>query len=162
MGISVAEPEERSMLKLTVSENNSQAGARCGEEIQDFEGRIGICPALLNVLDLVRTVVPTDSTLLKRGDSTGMELVNCAAIPLHLFESKRLGHEKAAFAGALTRNIGRLGARGGTLFLDKIGFLPTGHKASKVIQRMVVGAGQKIDIALYDWPAIREKSRATI
>ena len=48
--------------------------------------------------------------------------VSCAAIPTTLIESELFGHEKGAFTGALSRQIGRFElADGSTLFLDEIG-----------------------------------------
>ena len=53
--------------------------------------------------------------------------VNCASIPHHLFESELFGYAKGAFTGALKK--GKPGkfelAKGGTIFLDEIGELPT-------------------------------------
>jgi formate hydrogenlyase transcriptional activator len=109
-----------------------------------FEGIVGSSTALMEVLDLVRTVAPTDSTVLIKGETgTGKELIagavhtqsrrrdrpfvklNCAAIPLGLLESELFGHERGAFTGAVTRKIGRFeSADGGTLFLDEIGDIP--------------------------------------
>ena len=114
------------------------------DKIEMFEGIVGASPALLEVFDLVRTVAPTDSTVLIEGETgTGKELVasairfhsrrrkrpfiklNCAAIPLGLLESELFGHEKGAFTGAVARKIGRFeAADGGTLFLDEIGDIP--------------------------------------
>jgi formate hydrogenlyase transcriptional activator len=105
------------------------------------EGMVGSSAALMEVLDLVRTVAPTDSTVLIEGETgTGKELIagaiharsrrrdrpfiklNCAAIPLGLLESKLFGHERGAFTGAIARKIGRFEAADrGTLFLDEIG-----------------------------------------
>ena len=105
---------------------------------------IGNSAALRRVLDIVRIVAPTDSTVLINGETgTGKELiaeaihkcsdrsngpfvkVNCAAIPAGLLESELFGHERGAYTGAVTRGIGRFErANRGTLFLDEIGDLP--------------------------------------
>lgn len=47
--------------------------------------------------------------------------INCAAIPVDLFESEIFGHEKGAFSGAVNQRKGAAElASGGTLFLDEI------------------------------------------
>jgi transcriptional regulator with GAF, ATPase, and Fis domain len=117
-----------------------------GDELCDRNSPriLGTSAALRCVLDMVRVVAATDSTVLIYGETgTGKELiaeaihksshrssgafvkVNCAAIPAGLLESELFGHERGAYTGAVARGIGRFErANRGTLFLDEIGDLP--------------------------------------
>ena len=134
---SIALPHAQSFASTSfVNENLS--------ELPAFEGIVGCSTALMETLDLVRIVAPTDSTVLIEGETgTGKEVIasaihscskrrdrafiklNCTAIPVGLLESELFGHEKGAFTGAIARKIGRFeAAHGGTLFLDEIGDIP--------------------------------------
>jgi formate hydrogenlyase transcriptional activator len=106
---------------------------------------IGESPKLQNALEQIEIVAPTDATVLIQGETgTGKELVarmihnlsgrrhhslvkvNCAAIPRELLESELFGHERGAFTGAISQQIGRFElADKGTLFLDEIGDIPS-------------------------------------
>jgi DNA-binding NtrC family response regulator len=51
--------------------------------------------------------------------------VNCGAIAANLIESELFGHEKGAFTGAFTRQIGKLvDADTGTIFIDEVCAMP--------------------------------------
>jgi formate hydrogenlyase transcriptional activator len=110
----------------------------------EFIDIVGNSKPLVEALRLVRTVGPTDSTVLIEGETgTGKELVaraihnlsarrgrpfvklNCSAIPFDLLESDLFGHEKGAFTGAIAQKMGRFEmADTGTIFLDEIGDMP--------------------------------------
>jgi transcriptional regulator with GAF, ATPase, and Fis domain len=127
---------------LRPSENCDCSGQ--GPRPRKFEQLIGNSHALEAVLDGVRRVAPTSSTVLIQGETgTGKELIaraihnvsprcgrpfiklNCAAIPLDLLESELFGHEKGAFTGAIAQKLGRFElADKGTLFLDEVGDIP--------------------------------------
>jgi len=109
-----------------------------------FEEIVGESRVLARVLDEIRTVAATDTTVLLLGETgTGKELlaravhaaserhnralvtVNCTTSPAGLLESEWFGHERGAFTGALTQKVGRFElAHQGTLFLDEIGDVP--------------------------------------
>jgi DNA-binding NtrC family response regulator len=114
----------------------------------DIPGRydlvIGKSKAMQDLMNIIRRVAPTDSTVLIIGESgTGKELVaraihrrskrakgpfkaiNCGAIPEQLWESELFGHVRGAFTGAISTKRGIIEeADGGTLFLDEIAEIP--------------------------------------
>jgi DNA-binding NtrC family response regulator len=106
-----------------------------------MEEIIGETPQMKQVKGLIRTVAPSDATVLVTGESgTGKELVaraihrgsprkhmplvavNCAGLAEGLIESELFGHEKGSFTGAEAKRKGKIEiADGGTLFIDEIG-----------------------------------------
>jgi DNA-binding NtrC family response regulator len=114
-------------------------------ELSEAREIVGESPEMKKVMDLVRTVAPTDTTVMIRGESgTGKELVaraihagsgrkyfpivtvNCGAMTESLLESELFGHERGAFTGAQYRRKGKVElADGGTLFLDEVGNIDT-------------------------------------
>ena len=137
----------------------------------DFDHLVGKSAAMREVFHLSRKVAPTQTTVLITGESgTGKEVVaraihyysqaagkvflpvNCAAIPETLLESQLFGHVRGAFTGAVTAQEGLFArAKGGTIFLDEIGDLPTGLQ-SKLLRAiegkeiLPVGSTQPITV----------------
>ncbi|MCS6896773.1 MAG: sigma-54 dependent transcriptional regulator [Nitrospira sp.] len=136
-----------------------------------LEQLVGVSEPIKQVMEFVRKVADSDSTVLIQGESgTGKELVarmlhfnslrrdrplvpvNCGAIPENLLESELFGHEKGAFTGATHTRMGRFElANGGTIFLDEIGemSLPLQVKLLRVLQERAferVGGNRTIQV----------------
>ncbi|MEO0650662.1 MAG: sigma-54 dependent transcriptional regulator [Planctomycetota bacterium] len=114
------------------------------ESFEGIEGMVGTSVAMQRVFETLRTVAPTEATVLIEGESgTGKEraalalhslsqradgpfvALSCAALPESLLETELFGHEKGAFTDAHKDKRGRVElADGGTLFLDDIDDLP--------------------------------------
>jgi two-component system response regulator HydG len=136
------EPE----LFYTAKEDIDAKNHNNNEPIRDphFGSIVGESPALLHVLNHIKIVSPSETSVLVLGESgTGKEKVaeaihnlslrknrplikvNCAALPPSLIESELFGHEKGSFTGAFEKRIGKFEqAHGGTVFLDEIGEMP--------------------------------------
>ena len=132
---------------------------------------VGHSRSIESILEMVRTVAPTTSTVLITGESgTGKELVaraiheaslrrekpfvsiNCGAFPETLLESELFGYMKGSFTGAETNRKGIIeSAHGGTLFLDEIGETSLGMqvKLLRVLQeRTVRPLGGAMDVSV--------------
>ncbi len=136
---------------------------------------IGDSPKIKKVIEMVRKVAPTDSTVLISGESgTGKELiaraihansnrrntsffaVDCGTISDSLLESELFGHTKGAFTGAHQDKPGIFKvANGGTVFLDEIGNISMEVQAKllrflEAREFLPLGstAAQKVDVRL--------------
>jgi two-component system response regulator PilR (NtrC family) len=132
---------------------------------------VGRSRPIESILEMVRTVAPTTSTVLITGESgTGKELVaraiheaslrrekpfisiNCGAFPETLLESELFGYLKGSFTGAESNRKGIIeSAHGGTLFLDEIGETSPGMqvKLLRVLQeRSVRPLGGSMDVSV--------------
>jgi len=109
--------------------------------VPEAEAPTGESPAWRRVMAMIEAAGPSDSTVLLLGESgTGKELlarrlhalspraagpfvrVNCASVPLDMWESEFFGHRKGSFTGAATDRDGRFQlAHRGTLLLDEVG-----------------------------------------
>ena len=105
---------------------------------------IGRSAAWQEVLARARAAAASDATVLLLGESgTGKEMVarlihrdsprrdrayvrvNCAAVPVDMWESEFFGHRRGAFTGAAGDRDGRFRlAHRGTLFMDEVGAMP--------------------------------------
>jgi two-component system response regulator PilR (NtrC family) len=131
---------ERALQELALHEENARLRR---EMLRLFaqDNMVGRSERIAAILEMVRSVAPTNSTVLITGESgTGKELVaraiheasqrrdktfvsiNCAAFRETSLESELFGYFKGAFTGADTNRKGIIeSASGGTLFLDEIG-----------------------------------------
>ncbi len=145
----------RAFEKLQLVKENRRLRQQLQETFR-VESIIGHHPLMQELFRVIKKVAPSHTTVLITGESgTGKELVaraihadsprkdrpfralNCAAIPETLIESELFGHEKGAFTGAQSRQIGLFEAVDqGTLFLDEIGdlSLPLQAKLLRVLQ----------------------------
>jgi two-component system response regulator AtoC len=115
----------------------------------EAEEAVGESEAWKRVQSMIEAAAPTDSGVLLTGESgTGKELlarrlhalsarargpfvkVNCAAVPLEMWESEFFGHRKGSFPGASEDREGRFElADRGTLLLDEVAAMPAAGQA---------------------------------
>ena len=140
---------------------------------QHFDRRsiIAQSPAMIQLLETVAQVAPSEATVLITGESgTGKELIagalhynshrkdgpfvkiNCAALTETLLESELFGHEKGAFTGAERRKEGCfVQAGGGSLLLDEVSEMTVTMqvKLLRVLQeREVIRVGGETPLAV--------------
>ena len=146
--------ERRSETTQSPQGSAGPAGAGRGNEVQGPTGEqalglptdmiVGRSAAIRNVIEQVRMVAPTQTTVLITGATgTGKERVaqaihalsprhkqsmvsvNCGGIPANLLEDEFFGHVKGAFNDAHQARVGRFEqSHGSNIFLDEIGDLP--------------------------------------
>lgn len=126
------------------------------DQLYHFQQIIGEDPQMLDILETIGRIAPTDASVLITGESgTGKELiaeaihqnslrnnrpfvkVNLGGISSTLFESEMFGHVRGAFTDARFDRTGRFEmANKGTIFLDEIGDLDAGSqvKLLRVLQ----------------------------
>jgi DNA-binding NtrC family response regulator len=134
------------LLRIVEKKKLSNHAAALHTRVVAAEGSgllVGVSPAMIPVQQFVKTVAPTDATVLITGETgTGKEIVaraifmtshratmpfvpvNCGAVAQNLAESELFGHRKGSFTGADKDRKGMFEvANGGTLFLDELGEL---------------------------------------
>jgi DNA-binding NtrC family response regulator len=124
---------------------------------------VGASEGWRQVTEMLRLAAPVSTPVLLIGESgTGKEeaarllhrlslrrkapfvTVNCAAIPLELFESEFFGHRRGAFTGAVADREGRFQvAHGGTLLLDEVNSLPAMAQA-KILRVLQDGTFERV------------------
>jgi DNA-binding NtrC family response regulator len=126
-------------------------------------GPLGVSAAWRKVVATAEIAAPSDTSVLLLGESgTGKEevaqllhrrsarasgpfvRVNCAAIPIDLFESEFFGHRRGSFTGAVDDRVGRFKvAHRGTMFLDEVNSLPTLAQA-KILRVLQDGRFERV------------------
>jgi two-component system response regulator HydG len=161
---------EKASTRVRLIRKNAELSRRLDEKF-GFEGVVGNSPQMQKIIETLKNVAPTDSTVLIQGESgTGKELVaralhqnsprkskplvplNISALPSSILESELFGHEAGAFTGAAGKRIGKFEfANGGTLFLDEVGEMPmeTQIKLLRVLEDRKItrlGANDELEV----------------
>ena len=134
---------ERASHSLQCKEIPSPQASSSDEEI------VGVTPVMIELYKSIARAARSEATVLIRGETgSGKELVaraihranasrehpfvpvDCAAVPENLWESELFGAIRGAFTSAEKDRAGIVEkARGGTVFLDEIGEIPTSFQA---------------------------------
>ncbi|MDQ7031473.1 MAG: sigma-54 dependent transcriptional regulator [Desulfonauticus sp.] len=144
--------------KIKLKQENAYLKDIISKQKQD--NFIAVCPAMLEILDMVKKIAPLNCNVLIQGETgTGKEMiarmlhqlsqrrkypfvsVNCAVFTEELIANELFGHNKEAFTGAVSSKKGLLeAANQGTVFLDEIGDMPLSLqvKLLKVIEEKKV------------------------
>ncbi|HOV31747.1 MAG TPA: sigma-54 dependent transcriptional regulator [Candidatus Hydrogenedens sp.] len=138
-----------SLVHKAILERYRELVQESGFEQTLFEELSGNNPQMRKIVEIIRKVAPTDSTVLIVGESgVGKEVVaqilhrlsprqdkpfiaiNCSALPENLLESELFGHVQGAFTGAERDKRGLFAeADGGTVFLDEIADMSLSNQA---------------------------------
>jgi DNA-binding NtrC family response regulator len=152
-----------------------------------FGDFVGTSKSMREVYDLLSSIAATEASVIITGESgTGKELaartihqlssrskgpfiaINASAIPENLMESEMFGHDKGAFTGAMTVQVGCFElANHGTLFLDEIAEMPAAlqPKLLRVLEdRKVrrVGGNQEFYVDVRVVAATNQEPRAAV
>jgi len=142
-------PVDADMLKPLLRQVMRERGRVDADEASGATPLIGVSGVIEDVREFVKTVAPTDETVLVFGETgTGKEVVarqihaqslrrdesfvamNAACVPHELFESELFGHKRGSFTGASDDRQGLFReADGGTLFIDELAELPLESQA---------------------------------
>ncbi|MGI9104147.1 MAG: sigma-54-dependent transcriptional regulator [Terriglobales bacterium] len=155
----------RAMDKLALRRQNL-AFKRDAASRNSLDNLVGVGPAIEKLKQTIRTIAPTNSTVLIHGESgTGKELVaravhacstrtgapflpaNCGAFTETLLESELFGYLKGSFTGAAQNRRGLFEeASGGTIFLDEISEMSIGMQV-KLLRVLQEGAVRPLGAA---------------
>jgi DNA-binding NtrC family response regulator len=136
----VSKAMDKALLQSRVRDLEKKIGSK-----YSFDNIIGGSPAIKSAIALAEKAAPADITVLLLGETgAGKEVfaqaihqgsrrrqqpfvaVNCSAFGKELLESELFGYVAGAFTGAAKDRKGFFEeARGGTIFLDEIGEMPT-------------------------------------
>jgi DNA-binding NtrC family response regulator len=142
-------PVDANMLRPLLQQALVEKGRTDSGSPTEATPLIGTSPAMEEVRAFIRTVAPTNETVLVFGETgTGKEVVarqihaqsqrvtrpfvamNAACVPRELFESELFGHKRGSFTGAQNDRAGLFReADGGTLFIDELAELPLESQA---------------------------------